>query len=284
MPRAPYFDVSFKARQLIRSFERNEQKFGGRYPEVRNPGAVMNGVRSVLDAVAKRYDVDRNHIKFGIIEAPQSKPQYVISVDETTAQYGQPGYLIQEIHVPTQQAESMSFVSPGEVQWLGATADDGKSLDRTKYYLGFIYMVCEKSQGFDQELIAAVEISPTELISRLNGAIPQELQSASNLEQEEKAKAAEQPAGFASIFSGWDMSEVDGTEEYEGFEEVAAQTPAPAQQQPQQEAPAQGQKAGYPMPWEEQTEEYEEDLQANFSEEEDEVTDAEYESYDDLFA
>lgn len=270
MPRAPYFDVSFKAGQLLRSFERNQHRFGGRYPEVRNPGAVMNGVRFVLDAVAKHYQVDRDHIKFGIIEDPQNRPQYIIAVDETSTQYGAPGYMIQEIHVPTQKAESLSLICPEEVQWLGATADDGEGPDKTKYYLGFIYMVCEKSQGFDQELLAVNEISPTVLVSKLRGAIPQELQSAANLEQEEKAKAEVKPEGFASIFSGWDMSE--SVEEYDDLVEDAPQEQKQAQPQTEQQTP-----------WGEQTEEYEEEeLQANFEEED--ATDEEYESYDDLFA
>lgn len=255
-------DVFFAGKNLARAYDKHADRFDGTYPPVKNPDALMRGIRELMQAWAEMSEGDPNHITMGIYEVQEvnvggrkrkarKQSDYVISVDDLAEEYGDPGYSIREIRFADDQVESLSVIEPQNVHWSPDTMENTSDEMRTKYYIGLIYQICENSEGYDQELTPEEEIDPILLSEYLQkGELPADLQQKAyemkmaKIEQEgveevglEEVATERQPAKFTSIFA------------YEPDETVEAEEEQTQTQQAQQ--------TDYPLPWDEQEEEAE---------------------------
>lgn len=281
MPKAPRYDVIFTARQLLKSFEQHEDKFSGQYPAVKNPGAIMTGIKSMLTLIKDSFGTDIDHVAIGIIERKGISPRYVISVDETSEEYGERGYLVQQENTQTNLIESLSLVTPDDVKWSPDTLQNTNDENRTKYYIGFIYMICDRSEGYDQDIAPEIEITPEELMRLISGDVPEAIQQAARQQREAELEQQQQQQAMTaaqsrhggrrvSIFSDWDVTEEEETEVARQEEQVA--TPAATQGTSQT-----GRQEGQRQQEQKQEELLENDLSADFEE----VTEDESYEYED---
>lgn len=244
-------DVFFAGRNLMRAYDKHAEQFEGEYPPVKNPDALMRGIRDLMNAWAEMSDGNPSHITMGIYEVQEvnvggkrrkakKQSDYVISVDDLAEEYGDPGYAIREIRFSDDQVESLSVIEPQAVHWSPDTLENTSDETRTKYYIGLIYQICDHSDGYDRELAPEMEIAPDVLMSYISaGELPQDLQQKAykmemdQVEQEvggeyetEEETVSQRPA-YNSIFAYEPdetvEAEVEQVSEHEQEEEVVEQ-------------------------------------------------------------
>lgn len=207
-------DVFFKGRNLTRAYDQYAEQFGGTYPPVKNPDALMRGIRDLMGSWAEMSDGDPGHITMGIYEVKEvnvrgqrrkarKTSDYVISVNDLAEEYGEPGYEIREVRFSDDQVESLSVIEPQAVHWSPDTIENTDDETRTKYYIGFIYQICDHSTGYDQELSPELEIDAGDLMSYLvaGSELPADVQQKAHESQMAKA---EQEAIIDSVDIGYD--------------------------------------------------------------------------------
>lgn len=247
-------DVFFAGRNLAKAYDKHAERFDGEYPPVKNPDALMRGIRELMSAWAEMSDGNPSHITMGIYEVQEvdvggrrrkakKQSDYVIAVDDLAEEYDAPGYAIREIRFSDDQVESLSVIEPEAVHWSSDTMANTSDELRTKYYIGLIYQICDHSAGYDQEIAPEMEIAPDVLLGYLaGGELPTDLQQKAydmqmkQVEQEgveELEETERQRPAYNSIFA------------YEPDEVVEAEAE-------QTQTQAQGQD--YPLPWDEQEE------------------------------
>lgn len=182
-------DVFFAGKNLTKAYDKYAEQFDGTYPPVKNPDALMRGIRELMSEWADMSDGNPAHITMGIYEIQEvnvrgqrkkaRRPsEYVISVNDLAAEYGEPGYEIREIRFADDQVESLSVIEPQAVHWSPDTMENTNDETRTKYYIGLIYQICDHSEGYDQELAPEMEIDPNILLEYLAaGELPEDLQT-----------------------------------------------------------------------------------------------------------
>lgn len=178
MPQAVKKTIS--ASVLMIHYNRFADNYGSGYPEVLNPPALLDGISSAVKAI-------------GDGEIPQTTMLYILEDEHDvknplSARYllminHHPGdaassenYAIRLFYTGTNELESVSTVDESEVVWSPDTLENSQHKNRTKYYLGFVYLLCDKSPGFDEIPVAENELTVEDLIALgVEGELPAEL-------------------------------------------------------------------------------------------------------------
>lgn len=257
-------DVFFTEKNLLGEYDKHAERFGGAYPDVKNPGALIDGVKKVMQRCADEAGGNPAHVTVGIWEIHQETvngrirkrrlpSDYFISLDNLEEALGEPGYAITESRLSDELVESMSVIEPDRVHWSVDTMENTEDQTRTKYYIGLIYLICENAPGYDQEALPVEEVDLADLEKYLArdargqvmGQIPEEVQEAAmqqRMAEEERKLAQTAEPSYGSIFAYAEPEETAQETIEETVEEVAAV------EQTQQQ---------YAAPWEEETAEQE---------------------------
>lgn len=171
---------SISASLLLSNFDKFASTYGSDYPVVRNPEALVKGIDAVIQAM-NAGKAPKNILLYILEdEADQADPygaRYILAITrEEEGMTSLPSFAIRLFYNSTQEMESLSTVQPNEVVWSPDTLESSLHKTRTKYYLGFTYMLCDKSPGFDEELVPEEEMTLEEFLKYgIEGEIPAEL-------------------------------------------------------------------------------------------------------------
>lgn len=180
---------TINASTLVRFYRDGHARYGDSYPEVLNPSALLDGV---ADMVRRFSDDGRamNNVYLYVIDPevnPERDPykaEYVITItaDTSGAVSGDPdevprGYAIRLYYTRTNQLESVSTVEDDKVVWSPDDMSNTLHPRRTRYYMGFVYLVCQNADGFDREPVPDVELTYEDLLElgMEDGEIPAEM-------------------------------------------------------------------------------------------------------------
>ena len=166
---------------LLNFYNKHAAEWQGKYPDVKNPQALIKGIESLCmklcygklpDAVAI-YVIDKDMNP----EEDFTKAEYVILVKSAKlVGNSNTGYSISLVYRPTGETESISSFEENNVVWSPDKPNNSHHPTRTKYYMGFTYMVCENSPGFELDPLPEVMLTGTDLIELgVEGEIPVEL-------------------------------------------------------------------------------------------------------------
>lgn len=154
--------------------------YSSEYPEVKNPAALLEGITSVTQAIGD--GVLSNHTLLYIIEDEQDKidplsARYIMTITKDISKTAMSdNFAIRLFYTGTGEMESISTIEEEQVVWSPDTLENSCHKTRTKYYLGFVYMLCDKSPGFDEEVVAETELTLEDLIALgIEGELPSEL-------------------------------------------------------------------------------------------------------------
>lgn len=159
-------------------------KFAGTYssgyPEVKNPSALLDGIASVTRAIGDGELP--GHTLLYIIEDEQDlidplSARYIMTITKDISKSSlSDNFAIRLFYTGTGEVESISTIEEDRVVWSPDTLENSHHKTRTKYYLGFVYMLCDKSPGFDEEVMAESELTLEDLIALgIEGELPNEL-------------------------------------------------------------------------------------------------------------
>lgn len=206
---------TISAEILAGYYSKHVDEYDGDYPDVLNPAALVDGIEELLRALGGGF-IPENTILY-IVENDDDKinphrVRYVITVYRGIGSNGGPAYALRVFYNRTNEMEALSVFEEDQVVWASDTIYNTKHRDRTKYYLGFAYMLCDKSPGFDREPMPERELTGSELIALgVQGELPPELIDVVAPEEVEVSQA-EEPAEEESYDGGIDLG---GREERE---------------------------------------------------------------------
>ena len=103
--------------------------------------------------------------------------QYVLAITKGGAMPSNTnGYAVRLFYTKTSELESLSTFEENQVVWSADNMENTQHPNRTKYYLGFAYMLCDRSPGFDIEPLPELELTAEELIALgVEGELPPEM-------------------------------------------------------------------------------------------------------------
>ena len=209
---------------LLKFYNKHVAEWQGKYPEVKNPQALIKGIESLCmklcygklpDAVAI-YVIDKDMNP----EEDFSKAEYVILVKSAKVLGStKTGYSISLVYRPTGETESISSFEENNVVWSADRPANSMHKTRTKYYMGFTYMVCDNSPGYELDPIPEKMLTGIELMDIVEGEIPVELIKMPEAEIEPPEKIIEEKVQseeevWASLFEDNDTEEqLSGSEQ-----------------------------------------------------------------------
>ena len=167
-PNIVHLTVSDK--MLLRFYEKDSIEWNNDYPTVKNPQALMKGLEKMCRKMCGG-EMPAGVVIYVMEEATNpehdvNNVQYIILIQDYSITH--PGhdkaYSISLLYQPTQQTESFSWVDENEITWSADNLNNSEHPNRTKFYMGFTYMICENSPGFDVEPEPEYELSGTELL------------------------------------------------------------------------------------------------------------------------
>lgn len=165
---------------LMFYYDKFADGYNSDYPEVRNPSALLDGVSSVVKAIGDGM-VPANTLLY-VLEDEQDErdpmnARYVITLRHNVqTDESSENFAIRLFYTGTNELESVSSIEEDVVVWSPDNLENSQHKTRTKYYLGFVYMLCDKSPGFDVEADAEAELTLEDLIALgVAGELPAEL-------------------------------------------------------------------------------------------------------------
>ena len=175
-------ELAVSARKLLSEFNSHADEYGSDYPVVLNNKALLDGITKVCKRITKSNVVPKNVI---IYVTETSKPmrsvrdaEYVIVISDCSYYEGDgsPSYSIVMLYQPTKEIEGRSDIDMREVSWSSDNMMNTEHPKRTQYYIGFIYMLCDASPGFDEEPMPEYELTGRELLELgIDGELPPEM-------------------------------------------------------------------------------------------------------------
>lgn len=172
------FEASISDDVLIGFYDRYAEQYSNGYPEVRNPSALNEGVATVVRMICDGELPDT--VVLYVLEDDEDKKdprgtRYVIVISRGAVFGRKTSYAIKLIYQDTREMESISTIEENHVVWSPDTISNSKHPLRTMYYLGFTYLICEMSPGFDIDPTPEKELTGAELIALgLEGDLPAE--------------------------------------------------------------------------------------------------------------
>ena len=217
---------TIQASTLRRFYELGNSKYDGEYPEALNPPVLLDTVANMVRKLSENHHSINNIILYVIDDETNphgdpSKAEYVITVtanvDPQDQMYGGDlprGYAIRLFYTATNEMESVSTIEETSVTWSPDNMGNSRHPRRTKCYMGFIYMLCEQSPGFDKKPLPDTELTFENLLDLglSEGEIPAEMVEISIGEQ----TTVEQPQ--SEIQLGDFVEEPANTETQRGYD------------------------------------------------------------------
>ena len=169
---------------LIKWYEKKKEQYGNGFPEVKNPQAVIDGIIALSKKISGRAEPPETIYVYILDEEhpDKSTAEYMIRLSKVSDEYGDYGYALCMFYQPTKEMESVSVFEPDKVTWSPETMRTSpKHEGRTKCYLGFSYMVCDNSKGFDEEPEEEYELTGEDLIELgIEADLPKDMMSAAD--------------------------------------------------------------------------------------------------------
>ena len=133
---------SLSAEVLAGYYDKYATRFHGDYPHPRDGGEkFIDGLYEVLKTIGDGRIHDETVIYVPTSKAAQKDPlkaRYVITVSKKK---NRRIFAIRLFYAKTQELESISTIEKGNIVWSPDNMHNTRHPDRTKYYLGFIYMI-----------------------------------------------------------------------------------------------------------------------------------------------
>lgn len=212
------------ADMLVEQFNKFADEYDSDYPEVNNPSALIEGTNAVLRVIGNGQIYDNTLIYIIENEYDLANPnscRYIIMVTKGHETIGETDrFAIKLFYNETGELESISTFEDNKVVWSPDKLSNSLHPLRTKYYMGFTYMLCEKSPGFQDEITPEKEMSVQELIAiGVEGELPADLITI-DVEETETKTESEQKEVTATITTSETFEEtVEPTIEEEETEE-----------------------------------------------------------------
>ena len=176
-------EKTVSARVLVSYYNRYNAGYGGGYPEVLNPAALMSGITDIAKKMSDGILPDLLLLYVLEDEQDERNPkeaQYVIALatDNGREKLDEMpnAFALRLFYSKTQEMESQSIIDESRVYWSLDHMSNSKHPQRTKYYLGFTYMLCNKSPGFDVVPVPEKVLTGMQLIEAdVEGEIPPEI-------------------------------------------------------------------------------------------------------------
>ena len=176
-----FWETTVSATTLNATYRAQEQAFDSGYPEVKNPSALLEGITRFIQQFAGGQIPDHSFIY--VVEQPDtalspenSKYFFMLSKKKSQHTGRTTGYSLRMLYAPTHEVESISMIEEDKVVWSPDTMENTLHRIRTQYYMGFVYMLCLWSPGYDVEPTPEVEMTAAELLKYVKeGEIPSEL-------------------------------------------------------------------------------------------------------------
>lgn len=169
---------------LIKWYEKKKEQYGNGFPEVKNPQAVIDGIIALSKKMSGRVEPPETIYVYILDEEhpDKSTAEYMIRLSKVSDEYGDYGYALCMFYQPTKEMESVSVFEPDKVTWSPETMRTSpKHEGRIKCYLGFSYMVCDNSKGFDEEPEEEYELTGEDLIELgIEADLPKDMMSAAD--------------------------------------------------------------------------------------------------------
>lgn len=162
---------TIQASTLRKFYEVGNRKYEGDYPEVLNPSVLLGTVANMVRKLSENNHPINNIILYIIDEEtnPRADPslaEYVITItanvdpqDQMYGSYLPRGYAIRLFYAATSELESVSTIEESSVIWSPDNMKNSRHPRRTKCYMGFVYMLCEQSPGFDKKPLPDTELT-----------------------------------------------------------------------------------------------------------------------------
>lgn len=169
---------------LIKWYEKKKEQYNEGFPEVKNPQALIDGIIALSKKMSGRSEPPETIYVYILDEEhpDKSTAEYMIRLSKVSDEYGDYGYALCMFYQPTQEMESVSVFEPDKVTWSPETMRTAPThAGRTKCYLGFSYMVCDNSKGFDEEPEEEYEITGEDLIELgIEADLPKDMMAAAD--------------------------------------------------------------------------------------------------------
>lgn len=175
-------EKTISSKLLENMYDSHEAEYDGNYPVVKNPRALLSGISDIIQSVSDNGLAPNDKILLHVIENTNDefpeKSDYVITIEKyvesvDNAYNGKekfagsqfpPSYAVKLFYKPTMKMESISTFEEDKVIWSPDNMSNTQHPHRTKYYMGFAYLICEKSDGFDIEPLPENELTVEDLI------------------------------------------------------------------------------------------------------------------------
>lgn len=207
---------------LVYYYDKYADEYGGDYPEVKNPAALVQGIDTVVKAIGDGTIADNTLLYVLEDDDDRVNPQgaqYLIMITNANAlsdAAGAQGYSVRLFYTKTQELESISSFEENKVVWSPDNMNNTKHPNRTKYYLGMAYMLCDKSPGFDSEPMPELELTGADLIALgVEGELPPEVIEIAlpGIEEQQQAEEAAREAAEQAVMEGiWDSEDEEVAE------------------------------------------------------------------------
>ena len=229
VPRIDAIEKTITSTILVYYYDKYSGENGDDYPEVKNPAALLDGISGVVRAIGDGRIPD-NTILYILEDEEDAKDprrsQYVITITHGNSPKSPEGYAIRLFYSKTQEVESISTFEERQVVWSPDNMRNTRHPNRTKYYLGFAYMLCDKSPGYDREPMPEKELTGAEFLEYITeGELPPELIEISLPEEKEPEQEQEslfETEGAEQLVPETDDTEVlvPSQEEYDEYDDL----------------------------------------------------------------
>lgn len=177
---------------LVDAYNRERERNNGvaGYPDVRNPQALIDGIRKFVADSARKQGIPvpvetrlaitgrTDDDDLGDAASDRDATAYMAVIDDVTAANdGQTAYAVMMVRRDTMEMDAMSTITEEDVDWSADNMVETEHPRRTMLYMGFVSMLAEMSPGYDRDQEPDDELSVDELMKDVGdiGAIPPDL-------------------------------------------------------------------------------------------------------------
>lgn len=174
-------ELTVSDRKLLHEFEKGEEKYDRDYPVVRNNEALVDGITRICRKITRRHIIPQYIViyimeKGNVSQDPNDAQYMFIIYNNLDSGDDNRTFAISLVYRPTSEIESESVISERDVRWSRDNLSNSMHPKRTEYYIGFVYMICESSPGFDEEPLPEYELTGEQLLALgIDGELPPEL-------------------------------------------------------------------------------------------------------------
>ena len=174
-------ELTVSDRKLLHEFKKGAEKYDRDYPVVRNNEALVDGITKICRKITRRHIIPQYIViyimeKGNVSQDPNDAQHMFIIYNNLDSGDDNRTFAISLVYRPTSEIESESVISERDVRWSRDNLSNSMHPKRTEYYIGFVYMICESSPGFDEEPLPEYELTGEQLLALgVDGELPPEL-------------------------------------------------------------------------------------------------------------